>query len=221
MAFVSTIVGHLRSFQAAATITTVMLIGAALYLWSKRANNEGYAVRALRTLVTTQGIYKTSHPDKGFASALPLLSQNRFQGICHDWPTCGVDTRLAETGEYHGYKFTLVAKTSNGITPEYWAVATPILPGITGRRTFCTDQSGTIRVSGDAQCTRQMPPLLIVLGSLFQMLIRSSAVSVSSRVARDTSPQMKLGRFVLDMNYRTANWHSGLANQLYFHRSHG
>jgi prepilin-type N-terminal cleavage/methylation domain-containing protein len=137
-------------------VVAIILIIAAIavpnLLRSRMAANESSAAGSERTLATSNVTYATTY-GIGFAGSLAHLG-------C---PTAGcatsgavsseadlIDSTLA-SGTKNGYDFTYVAGPTGG-TPvrtapnnSYSAAANPDTPNVTGRSTFCVDQSNIVR----------------------------------------------------------------------------
>jgi len=124
----------------------VVLIAAALSIptldgpGSRRLANESAAVENLQKLTTLQTEYSASHPAKGFSCELaalkPVAPSNREYDAY----------QFLVTESHLGYKFTLSACEigPNGAVIHYQATAVPLVPGKSGDRAFCTDQSGVL-----------------------------------------------------------------------------
>jgi type IV pilus assembly protein PilA len=133
-------------------VVAIILIIAAIaipnLLRSKMAANEASAVASLRTIntasvaySTTYGIYPTGLPNLGPAAS----------------PTSGTADLLDSVlsgGTKSGYTIGLV-----GTAGTYTATAVPVTQGVTGQRSFFTDQSGVIRQNNGAAATASSTPL--------------------------------------------------------------
>ena len=102
------------------------------------ARYESNAVGGLSKINELERQYARSHVDKGFACKLPLLLTNEKKNDEYDL----VASLLS--GEHAGYKFAVgtCAVNASGVTVSYEITAVPAVPGRTGIRAFCTDQSG-------------------------------------------------------------------------------
>jgi len=135
-------------------VVAIILIIAALaipnLLRSRKAANEPSAAGSGRTINTAQVAYASAHPKTGFACDLALLGAAGF-----------IDEVLAN-GNKSGYLFAMVGcKRQNGIVVGYAWTASPSIPGTTGTRFFCGDETGVIRFSlkDAADCRRNGQPL--------------------------------------------------------------
>src|SRR5712664_3203538 len=139
-------------------VVAIILIIAAIaipnLLRSRMAANEASAVGSLRTIDTAEMTFTTTYPDVGYAN---LANLGGAATSCAT-PTgatstgaCLIDDVLATTAVKSGYNF---AATAGGGAPAvtYFSTASPSVPGQSGQRYFCSDQSGVIRYNGAAVC---------------------------------------------------------------------
>lgn len=144
-------------------VVAVILIIAAIavpnYLSARMAANEGSAVASLRTMNTALAVYVTAYPSVGYPTSLADLKDS---GVARCTPSatqaCLIDGTLA-AGTKSGYTFTYTPDTSMIPSPAYILVADPISRGISGRRSFYTDQPGVIRYNASAPATVTDPPI--------------------------------------------------------------
>jgi type IV pilus assembly protein PilA len=118
----------------------VMLIIAAIaipnLLRARIAANESSAMAAVRTLTVAEVSYSSSHADAGYTCALSDLAS---AGL--------IDARLA-SGQKNGYAFELVGcgpPPEGGANVKYRLLAYPLTRNQTGRRAFCSDESGVVK----------------------------------------------------------------------------
>lgn len=120
---------------------------------SKIQANEAAAVETLRTLDTSMVMYSTTYG--GYPHALADMGPSAG-GATSSAAADLIDVVLA-TGVKGGYRYGYVVAGSDqaGHVLGYTITALPISPGVTGQRSFFTDQSGTIRstLSGPADAT--------------------------------------------------------------------
>ena len=111
------------------------------------AANEASAVGSMRTINTSSVEYSTTYG--GFPSALTALG-GPAGGTASATSAELIDAVLAG-GTKSGYTFayTTGATDSNGNILAYTMTANPTSMGVTGQRTFFTDQSGVIRTGCD------------------------------------------------------------------------
>ena len=140
-------------------VVAIILIIAAIaipnLLRSRIAANEASAVGSLRTLNTAEITYNTTYPNVGFACSLPTLGPPASGASATSSAAGLIDSNLAG-GVKSGYDFTLLSSAcapANGIKTTYDYAASPISPGVTGQRYFCTDLSGVIQFSQTAAFT--------------------------------------------------------------------
>jgi type IV pilus assembly protein PilA len=109
---------------------------------SRMAHDEASAMESLHALKDLELRYAVAHPSKGFTCDFALLK-----------------TEARSSGEQiqegflfsEGYKFSLTGceADSEGVAVRYKATAIPVLPGKTGFRAFCTDQTGELRYAAN------------------------------------------------------------------------
>jgi hypothetical protein len=113
---------------------------------SRVGTNEYSAVSSLRAIHVAESTYSSEHPGVGFACRLKELG-----GAGSDVPSSTsaalIDEVLAD-GVKSGYRFTIFDCGDHALPHRTYQVsAEPMQVGITGRRSFCSDQSGVIRYS--------------------------------------------------------------------------
>ncbi|HXX16909.1 MAG TPA: prepilin-type N-terminal cleavage/methylation domain-containing protein [Candidatus Eremiobacteraceae bacterium] len=139
-------------------VVAIILIIAAIaipnLMRSKMAANESSAVGSLRTINTAEVTYSNNYPTLGYTGTLAQLGGN--PATCATAPAtstaaCLIDNVLA-LGTKSGYNFVLGGLTG---TPAvtYTSSATPVAPGTSGQRYFCSDQSGVIEYLQTGACT--------------------------------------------------------------------
>ena len=123
-------------------VVAIILIIAAIaipnLLRSKMAANEASAVGSLRTIntssvafSTTYGNYPTKLGDLGPSTSPTSTAADLIDSGFGDW----YEERLH------------VLAYRRRFAQQYWIIASPTSPGVTGQRYFFTDQSGVIRVN--------------------------------------------------------------------------
>jgi hypothetical protein len=101
---------------------------------ARKHANEHAAIGALKTIRTCEAIFREADKDKNGVLDYGSLAQFGQTGL--------VDSVLA-SGTKQGYLFE--AKASVATSEFLWfATARPAVPGTTGERYFCTNQSGVI-----------------------------------------------------------------------------
>jgi type IV pilus assembly protein PilA len=108
---------------------------------ARKNANEGAAIGALKTIGTTQAIFREGDKERDGNLDYGMLSELSSSNM--------VDTLLG-SGTKQGYLFlsTYSFKTSEYL---WFAVANPMLPGITGDRYFATSGAGVIFYSSGAK----------------------------------------------------------------------
>ncbi len=130
-------------------VVAIILIIAAIaipnLLRSRIAANEASAVGSLRTLNTAEITYNTTYPTVGFTG---LGALGPGSGTVSSTSAGMIDANLA-SGTKSGYTFTVTPGTGVPIA-SYESAATPVTPGTTGQRYFCSDTSGVIQFNATA-----------------------------------------------------------------------
>jgi type IV pilus assembly protein PilA len=130
-------------------VVAIILIIAAIaipnLLRARMAANESSAVGTVRTIVTAEVTYSSTW-NTGFATTLQILG-GTTPCVAIATNACLIDNLIAQGGPKSGYLVAAVgANTVNGITNSFGASAYPVTQGTTGTRTFCSDESGVVRV---------------------------------------------------------------------------
>jgi type IV pilus assembly protein PilA len=123
------------------------------------AANEASALGSIRTLNTAEYTYSQSYPQVGFACSLSQLGGDPANANSQNAGL--IDNRLMSSVK-SGYRFQLGGCTiTDDKIGTYSLSAEPIQQGTTGMRSFCSDQTGVIRmVEGNAQeCFEHGTPL--------------------------------------------------------------
>jgi hypothetical protein len=128
-------------------------------LRNRISSNESSAVGSVRTINISEVTYASTFPKVGFSTSLEALG-GPPPCAASSTTACLIDQTLA-SGQKAGYRFTYEGQDNNGdhVMDGYTVQAVPITPGTTGRRSFCSDESGVIRSTTSATCTRESPPL--------------------------------------------------------------
>jgi type IV pilus assembly protein PilA len=114
------------------------------------AKNEPSAVGSLRSLVTAEIYYAHAYSEIGFTCTLANFSPPAA-GQKPSAKAAGVIDPPLTSGTKAGYHFTLTCPEKAKPQKTYRLSAVPITPGKSGKRAFCTDQTGTIKVSDDGK----------------------------------------------------------------------
>jgi type IV pilus assembly protein PilA len=140
-------------------VVAIILIIAAIaipnLLRSKMAANEASAVGSLRTLNTACVEYSTTYG--GYPKALSNLGP---AATATSTAADLIDSVLA-SGTKSGYSFvyTPTATDASGNVLSYSITGQPVSPGVTGQRSFYTDQSGVIRANPNGAADANSTPL--------------------------------------------------------------
>lgn len=133
-------------------VVAIILIIAAIaiptLLRSKIAANESSAVASLRTITTAETTYSSSW-GVGYAAVLDNLGGPPPCLVAVAAAACIIDSALS-VAPYtkSGYVFTAVGNTPvGGINNGFEANATPTAVDVTGKRAFCSDQTGVLRAN--------------------------------------------------------------------------
>jgi type IV pilus assembly protein PilA len=140
-------------------VVAIILIIAAIaipnLLRSRIAANEASAVGSLRTLNTAEITYNITYPGNGFACSLSVLGPPSGTTSASSTNAGLIDSNLSG-GVKSGYSFAVLSSNcapANGINTTYDIGASPVSPGVTGQRYFCTDSSGVIQYKAAATFT--------------------------------------------------------------------
>ena len=132
-----------------AIILTIAAIAIPNFMSSRMSANEASAVSSIRTISTSETAYATTNPSIGYSAALADLGDGGSSNcVAIITRACLIDSILA-SGVKSGYLFTYA---NDGNTPAvgYTVNADPKTRGITGRRSFITNQPGEIRYNNAA-----------------------------------------------------------------------
>src|SRR5437660_847032 len=131
-------------------VVAIILIIAAIaipnLLRSKIAANESSAVASLRTITTAETTYASSW-GSGYAATLANLGGAPPCMNATSANSCIIDSALSMAPfQKSGYTFLSAGNTPvMGINSGFEANATPAMVDITGKRAFCSDQTGVLR----------------------------------------------------------------------------
>lgn len=139
-------------------VVAIILIIAAIAIpnltRSRVSANEASAVASLHAIGTAQTSYSTTYPQVGYADKLSQLGPSP-DGKPTVTAANLIPGDLAATNTKSGYTFAI---TGGGVT--YTIIATPQVPGKTGIRSFCSNESAVIYYSDtEGGCTIGTNPL--------------------------------------------------------------
>lgn len=131
-------------------VVAIILIIAAVaipnLLRSKIAANESSAVSSVRTINTAEVTYASSW-GAGYAPTLASLSGSSPCTMAVSTAACLIDPLLG-VAPFTKSGYVFAAKGNNlagGILNGFEVNATPVTVDVTGKRAFCSDQTGVIR----------------------------------------------------------------------------
>lgn len=131
-------------------VVAIILIIAAIaipsLIRSKIAANESSAASALRTINTAETTYASTW-GSGYAPILDNLGGPPPCAVATAAAACIIETGLS-LAPYtkSGYTFAALGNTTvGGVNNGFEVNATPVLVDITGKRSFCSDQTGVLR----------------------------------------------------------------------------
>lgn len=166
MALAGLIMGYV-SVVAIPMILIIAAIAIPSLLRSRMLANESAAATTVRTLNTSQFAYADKYPSVGYAHDLATLgtgpAMNCTAGVGTVEHACLIDRPLGNpictAGSWcvrYGYKFDITATCgSDGVCSDYVVVATPVQPGTTGFRSFCSTSDQVVR--GQSAGSVQLP----------------------------------------------------------------
>lgn len=149
------IAGLVLGYLGIVAIPFILIIAAIAIpnlLRAKIAANESSAVHSVRTLETAERAYGAEHQNEGFTCNLSDLN------------SVGLDSALL-SGQKNGYAFALQNCTVDAAgkpASKFQVIAVPLSPNTSGRRAFCADETGVVRLdsSGSApDCLDHGSPL--------------------------------------------------------------
>jgi type II secretory pathway pseudopilin PulG len=143
MALAGLIMGYI-SLLAIPLILIIAAIAIPNLLRARQQANETSAISSMRTITVANATYQTEK-GQGFAASLKELEDAGY-----------IDHVLAR-GQKSGYRFSYSATDSDGdgTSDKFQITATPVRPGSSGGRIFCSDESGVIRQERAGQCTTE------------------------------------------------------------------
>jgi type IV pilus assembly protein PilA len=132
-------------------VVAIILIIAAIaipnLLRARISANEASAVSSVHSVNTGEITYSTIFPDVGYSATLASLGPG---GGCNSPANaCIIDAALA-TGTKSGYVFTYVQNASGPPSPGYTLNADPITRGITGQRSYYSDELNATHFNSSA-----------------------------------------------------------------------
>ncbi len=135
-------------------ILVIVAIAIPNLMRSRVAANEASAVEALRTMNVAAVSYSATYGN-GFPPALAAMGTATPPGASATCDESQLIDNVLTSGTKSGYTFTYTMANANATKPtgcaaaggnSYFIEAHPQSIGKTGQRSFCTDQSGVIRL---------------------------------------------------------------------------
>src|SRR5438309_1192406 len=133
-------------------VVAIILIIAAIaipsFLRAKIASNESSAVASIRTIGTAETTYASSW-GSGYAAAIDNLGGVAPCVVATAAFACIIDSALS-VAPYtkSGYVFVAVGNTPvGGVNSGFEVNATPVAVDVSGKRSFCADQTGVLRAN--------------------------------------------------------------------------
>ncbi len=134
-------------------VVAIILIIAAIaipnFMHARMAANEATAVSSIHAVNTSEIAYSSANPTIGYSVSLAILGP---AGAGY------LDTALAG-GSKSGYSFTYVQGTIDVPSDAYTLNADPITRGVTGQRSFYSDQLNVTHYNMTAPAASTDPPI--------------------------------------------------------------
>jgi prepilin-type N-terminal cleavage/methylation domain-containing protein len=155
--------GRQRGFSALELLVVigVVLIICAIaipkLLQSRMAANEAAAFASVRAIVTAQSSYAITYPDAGYADTLTKLGpsdSNRPLGPQHAGLLDDLLGCQQQPCTKSGYDFSITRATGAPVS-GYLVSSNPSFQGLSGQKSFCADQSGTVVASSACAISEQ------------------------------------------------------------------
>jgi len=128
----------------------------------KNQANESAAIHSLGAIQQAELMYSETYPSHGYACSLRALGGDPSAGPPSADAAQILQSDLA-SGPASGYIFTInnctkVSQRGTDRVTGYTVTAVPIIPGKTGNRGFCSDESGITKYDpiGGTNCTQPM-----------------------------------------------------------------
>jgi len=143
-------------------VVAIILIIAAIaipnFISSRMSANEASAVSSVRTVSTAETAYASSYSAIGYSVALADLGDGGSSScVAVKTQACLIDSVLAG-GTKSGYLF-IYANDGNTPSLGYTTNADPVNRGMSGRRSFFSNQPGVIRYNAAAPATATDQPI--------------------------------------------------------------
>ena len=129
-------------------VVAIILIIAAIaipnLIRAKLAANESAAAGSLRAINTAEMSFLNAYPSSGYANLAALGSGGVHPCVASSTSACLIDDNIASATAAPGKSGYIFMGSANMST--YFASATPTVPNVTGVRSFCSFEDGTVRI---------------------------------------------------------------------------
>lgn len=129
-------------------VVAIILIIAAIaipnLIRAKIAANESAAAASLRAINTAEMSFLNAYPSSGYANLAALGSGGAHPCIASSTSACLIDDNIATATAAPGKSGYIFLGNAN--TSTYFASAAPTVQNVTGVRSFCSFEDGTVRV---------------------------------------------------------------------------
>lgn len=162
LAIAGLIIGYVQ-FALIPFILIIAAIAIPNLLRARIAANEASAVGSVRTINTAEVTWQSQNEKRGYTCSLAQLGPAGGPGAPSDAARL-LNGKLA-SGTKDGYRFSLRGcdpDLPNEPVKRYIVIAEPVLPGQSGKRAFCSDESGIIKFATDglgSTCLESGEPL--------------------------------------------------------------
>jgi type IV pilus assembly protein PilA len=172
------VAGLVLGYLGVAVIPFVLILAAIAIpnlLRARMAANEASTVGALRRIHAAESWYASKYKN-GFSASLDAFAKEDDDQDLNCEHAGVISSNLAN-GTIYGYASTYVPRTADGKapigrtarssnsqcseagTPKYELTADPVQRGVTGQRSFYTDETGVIRYERGDAASAKSPPL--------------------------------------------------------------
>ena len=128
----------------------------------RKQASETAAIRSIQNIQQAEMMYAETYPTRGYTCSLPALGGDPNAGQPSAEAAQLLKNDLA-SGNKSGYIFAIsncakVSLLGSDRVTGYTVTAVPIIPGKTGNRGFCSDESGITKYDpiGGTNCTQPM-----------------------------------------------------------------
>lgn len=155
------IAGLVMGYMTLASLPFILIIAAIAIpnlLRARIAANETSAVSTVRQIVVAEVTYQVTYPALGYTCRLSSLG-GKGDGTPSAERAQLLEDRIV-SAEHYGYRFVLQNCVNTDTDHKYQVVAYPRTRNQTGVRTFCSDESGIIKVGeSEEDCLTSGSPL--------------------------------------------------------------